>query len=81
MLDIIESYIQDGIGLVQLAGLLVVCVVVVATWTRTKSAMATVAMMVLGALVLGFLHNAEWFGRKAAEDLQQRENGAEVVPR
>ena len=76
MTDVIESYINDGIGLIQLAGLLIVGVVVLTTWSKTKSAMATVSAMVVGALVLGYLYNADWFGRKAAEDIQNRDNGA-----
>lgn len=80
MTDVIESYINDGIGLIQLAGLLIVGVVVLSTWTKTKSAMATIGAMVVGALVLGYLYNADWFGRKAAEDIQQRDSGAATVP-
>lgn len=80
MIDIIESYINDGIGIIELVAFLVVGVMVVATWVRTKSATATIGVMVVGALVLGYIYNAQWFGRKAAEDLQQRENGAEVAP-
>ena len=79
MTDVIRSYINDGIGLIQLAGLLIVGVVVLTTWSKTKSAMATVSAMVVGALVLGYLYNADWFGRKAAEDIQNRDNGAPAL--
>ena len=79
MTEVIRSYINDGIGLIQLAGLLIVGVVVLTTWSKTKSAMATVSAMVIGALVLGYLYNADWFGQKAAEDIKNRDNGAAVV--
>lgn len=81
MTDMIESYIEDGINLIQLAGLLIVGAVVLATWTKTKSAMATASAMVVGILVLGYLHNADWLGRRAADDIQQRDNGMAVVDR
>ncbi len=79
MTEIVRSYIADGIGLVQLAAVLIVGFVVLATWSKSKSAMATIGMMVVGALVLGFLYNAQWFGQKAAEDLIGRENGMGLV--
>ena len=78
MRDLIESYIQDGIDIIQLVGLLIVGAVVLTTWTKTKSAMATVSAMVVGALVLGYIYNADWVGRKVGEDITQRENGAQV---
>lgn len=79
MIDVIRSYINDGIGLIQLAGLLIVGVVVLTTWSKTKSAMATVGAMIVGALVLGYLYNADWFGQKAADDIKSRDNGAAVI--
>jgi hypothetical protein len=79
MTDVIRSYINDGIGLIQLAGLLIVGVVVLTTWAKTKSVMTTIGTMVVGALVLGYLYNADWFGRKAAEDIQNRDNGSGPV--
>lgn len=81
MVEVIRSYIQDGIGIIQLAALLVALAMVLAVWTRTKSAMATIGAMFIGALVLGFIHNAAWFGQRVADDMQQRENGAAMVDR
>ena len=72
MTDIIRSYIQDGVGLVQLGGLLVVVFVVLASWATTKSITKTLGTMVVGALVMGYLYNADWFGRKAASCVSRR---------
>ena len=81
MIEIVRSYIADGIGLIQLAAVLVAGFVVLAAWTRTKSATATVGAMVLGALVIGFVMNAEWLGQKTGEDITSRDNGmaAQVI--
>lgn len=80
MTEIIRSYISDGIGLIQLAALLIVGFVTLAAWSTTKSITKTVSTMVVGVLVLGYLYNADWFGRKAAEDIQSRDNGMAVLP-
>lgn len=79
MTEVIRSYINDGIGLIQLAGLLVVGFVVLAAWTKTRSMTATLSAMIVGALVLGYLYNADWFGQKAADDIKSRDNGMEVI--
>lgn len=79
MLEVIRSYISDGIGVLHLVAVLLVVFAVLTTWTRTKSAMATVGAMVVGALVLGYVYNAEWFGQKAAEDIRERDNGMPPV--
>ncbi len=81
MIEIVRSYINDGIGLIQIGAVLVAGFVVLAAWTKTKSATATVGAMVLGALVIGFVMNAEWLGQKTGEDITRRENGlgAQVI--
>lgn len=75
MTEVIRSYINDGIGLVQLAATLVAITVVLATWAKTKSAIATISMIAVAVLVVGYVHNADWFGQKAAEDIKTRDNG------
>ncbi|MPY92665.1 MAG: hypothetical protein GEV08_06220 [Acidimicrobiia bacterium] len=75
MLDIVRSYLEEGKGLVQLATVLLAGVMVLAAWARTRSAMATVAAMVLGALVIGYTLNAEWLGQRVGADIVERENG------
>lgn len=79
MTDIIRSYINDGIGLVQLATLLIVGFVVLGTFMASKSITKTIGMMLMGALVLGYIYNADWFGLKTAEDIKNRDNGMAVV--
>lgn len=79
MTEIIRSYINDGIGLIQLATLLVVGFVVLATFMASRSITKTIGMMLIGALVLGYIFNADWFGAKAAEDIRGRENGMGIV--
>lgn len=80
MREIIDSYLRDGIGIIELASVLVAGAIVVGAWVKTKSVMATLGAMVVGALVIGFVANLDWFGRKAGEDIRERENGAEVAP-
>lgn len=80
MVEVIRSYIADGIGLIQLAAVLVAIAVPLMTWAKTRSVMATVGAMLLGAFVLGYIHNAEWLGQRVGQDVQNRENGAEVAP-
>lgn len=81
MTDIIRSYINDGIGLIQLAALLVVGFLVLSVWWASKSITKVIGTMIVGALVLGYIYNADWFGRQAAEDIQNRDNGMEVIDR
>lgn len=80
MLEIVRSYINEGIGLIQLAAVLIVGFVVLAAWTKTRSVMAVVSAMVIGALVIGFIHNADWLGQKTADDIKSRDNGMGVLP-
>ncbi|MPY95976.1 MAG: hypothetical protein GEV08_23830 [Acidimicrobiia bacterium] len=75
MIDIIRSYISDGIGLVQYATLFIVGAVVLAASAKTRSVMATASAMVVGALVLGYVYNAEWLGQRVGADIVERENG------
>lgn len=79
MRDIIDSYIRDGIGIIELLAVLVVGAIVVGAWVRTKSVMTTIGAMAVGALVLAFILNLDWVGRKAGEDIRERENGAAVT--
>lgn len=79
MTEVVRSYISDGIGLVELATVLVVGVVVLVTWGRTRSIIATAGAMLVGALVVGYVMNAEWFGQRMGEDIQRRENGLQVL--
>lgn len=79
MIDLIRSYINDGIGLIQLAALLVVGWVVLSVWMLSRSVTKVIGVMIVGALVLGFIYNADWFGQRAGDDIRSRENGAAVV--
>lgn len=79
-MEIIRSYIQDGIGLIQIGAVLVVGWVVLTAWMTTRSITKVLGAMLIGALVLGFIYRADWFGTKAAEDIQNRDNGMEVLP-
>lgn len=75
MVEVLRSYVSDGIGLIQYAAVLIVGAVVLAAWTKTRSIMGTVGAMVVGALVLGYIFNAQWLGQRVGEDIISRENG------
>lgn len=71
MVQIIDNFLKDFTGLVQLGIGLLALVFVATTWVRTKSLAPTLGALVLGAVVIWGVNSMPVLQRNINEDIVQ----------
>lgn len=71
MVDILDGFLSDAIGLVKVGMALMAIVFVLMTWVRTRSLVPTLGALLLGAVVIYGVNNYDFLSQQVKEDVEK----------